>query len=132
MNSTVKIKSLATSSLTVVPLLHEDEYKNLFSFTSSAFRTNDSFIQFKGNDDNLFSGNTSKKESKADGSKKTNKASRTVTDDELFGDSGSIFDVPSKAKEKKKKKADGGSEGKSLFPLRHADYLHSASFSFGP
>ncbi|XP_065056094.1 WASH complex subunit 2C-like isoform X1 [Rhopilema esculentum] len=64
----------------------------------------------EGNDDDLFSGNTPKKENKADSSKKTSKASRTVTDDELFGDSGSIFDVPSKAKEKKKKKADGGSE----------------------
>ncbi len=34
-----------------------------------------------------------------------------MTDDDLFGDSGSIFnDVPSKAKDKKKKKASGGKD----------------------
>ena len=42
--------------------------------------------------------------------KKTKKASKTVTDEDLFGDTGSIFDVPSKAKEKKKKKSDTGKD----------------------
>ena len=42
--------------------------------------------------------------------KKTKKASKTVTDEDLFGDTGSIFDVPSKTKEKKKKKSDTGKD----------------------
>ena len=42
--------------------------------------------------------------------KKTKKASKTVTDEDLFGDTGSIFDVPSKTKEKKKKKSETGKD----------------------
>ena len=33
-----------------------------------------------------------------------------MTDEDLFGDTGSIFDVPSKAKEKKKKRSEGGKD----------------------
>ena len=68
-----------------------------------------SFYQEVDND--LFGGESKKKGDKKETTKKTKKSTKPVTDDDLFGDSGSIFDdIPSKSKEKKKKKADSGKD----------------------
>ena len=66
-----------------------------------------SFYQEVDND--LFGGEIKKKGDKKETTKKTKKSTKPVTDDDLFGDSGSIFDdIPSKSKDKKKKKPDSG------------------------
>ena len=69
-----------------------------------------SAFPFQEVEDDLFSSTAKKHEDKMVTTKKTKKASKTVTDEDLFGDTGSIFDVPSKIKEKKKKKSETGKD----------------------
>jgi len=80
----------------------------------------------EGVEDDLFSSTPKKQEDKMVTAKKTKKASKTVTDEDLFGDTGSIFDVPSKTKEKKKKKSD---TGKDIFSSKDDDIFAKGSTS---
>lgn len=68
-------------------------------------------VDFQEIEEDLFGGKSKKKEERSDGAKKTKKATKTVTDEDLFGDSGSIFET--KPKDKKKKKAENA--GKDIF-----------------
>lgn len=79
---------------------------------------------FQDDDDDLFS-------VKKTEPRKPKKVAKPLGDDDLFGDSGDIFsDIPSKPKEKKKKRSATAAPKEDIFADREAAGLHVVLFLF--